>query len=67
MAIPTKPLYAGHRFERRQHKGLNNRAENSHQPTRRRERQMKRFKLARHAERKTPHYWQISLRAERFT
>ena len=25
-------------------KGLNNRAENSHQPTRRRERQMKRFK-----------------------
>ena len=31
-------------FEHRQHKGLNNRAENSHQPTRRRERQMKRFK-----------------------
>src|ERR1700761_9336914 len=30
----------------RQHKGLNNRAENSHQPTRRRERQMKRFKSA---------------------
>jgi putative transposase len=30
--------------EHRQHKGLNNRAENSHQPTRRRERQMKRFK-----------------------
>jgi putative transposase len=29
--------------EHRQHKGLNNRAENSHQPTRRRERQMKRF------------------------
>jgi putative transposase len=28
-----------------QHKGLNNRAENAHQPTRRRERQMKRFKL----------------------
>src|SRR3954465_4540545 len=27
--------------EHRQHKGLNNRAENSHQPTRRRERQMK--------------------------
>src|SRR4051794_13807588 len=37
--------------ERRQHKGLNNRAENSHQPTRRRERQMKRFKSARHAQR----------------
>src|SRR4051812_7485045 len=31
-------------IEHRQHKGLNNRAENSHQPTRRRERQMKRFK-----------------------
>src|SRR4051812_18542399 len=30
--------------EHRQHKGLNNRAENSHQPTRRRERPMKRFK-----------------------
>jgi putative transposase len=35
-------------FEHRQHKGLNNRAENSHQPTRRRERIMKRFKSARH-------------------
>jgi putative transposase len=32
--------------EHRQHKGLNNRAENSHQPTRRRERQMKHFKSA---------------------
>ncbi len=32
--------------EHRQHKGLNNRAENSHQPTRRLERQMKRFKSA---------------------
>ncbi|MBB5696320.1 transposase-like protein [Roseomonas pecuniae] len=32
--------------EHRQHKGLNNRAENSHQPTRRRERQVKRFKSA---------------------
>src|SRR3954466_8996952 len=30
--------------EHRRHKGLNNRAENSHQPTRRRERQMKRIK-----------------------
>nr|WP_073140528.1 IS6 family transposase [Roseomonas rosea] len=37
--------------EHRQHKGLNNRAENSHQPTRRRERQMKRFKSARQAQR----------------
>src|SRR5918997_5479258 len=32
--------------EHRKHKGLNNRAENSHQPTRRRERQMKRVKSA---------------------
>lgn len=38
-------------FEPRQHKGLNNRAENSHQPTRRRERIMKRFKSARHLQR----------------
>ena len=37
--------------EHRQHKGLNNRAENSHQPTRRRERQMKRSRSARHAQR----------------
>src|SRR3954464_438929 len=35
--------------EHRQH--INNRAENSHQPTRRRERQMKRFKSARHVQR----------------
>jgi putative transposase len=32
--------------EHRKHKGLNNGAENSHQATRRRERQMKRFKSA---------------------
>ena len=38
-------------IEHRQHKGLNNRAQNSHQPTRRRERQMKRLKSARHAQR----------------
>jgi len=37
--------------EHRQHKGLNNRAENSHQPTRRRERQMKRFTSPGHAQR----------------
>src|SRR5918998_3260390 len=37
--------------EHRRHKGLNNRAENSHQPTRRRERQMKRFKSPRQAQR----------------
>ncbi|ANY83661.1 transposase (plasmid) [Microvirga ossetica] len=37
--------------EHRQHRGLNNRAENSHQPTRRRERIMKRFKSAEQAQR----------------
>jgi putative transposase len=37
--------------EHRQHKRLNNRAENSHQPTRRRERIMKRFKSPRQAQR----------------
>jgi putative transposase len=37
--------------EHRRHKGLNNRAETSHQPTRRRERQMKRYKSARQAQR----------------
>ena len=37
--------------EHRAHKGLNNRAENSHQPTRQRERQMKRFKSAGQAQR----------------
>src|SRR3954462_14105532 len=37
--------------EHRQHKGLNNRAENSHQPARRRERIMKRFKSPRQVQR----------------
>ena len=37
--------------EHRQHKGLNNRAENSHRPTRRRERMMKRFKSPGQAQR----------------
>ena len=37
--------------EHRQSKYLNNRVEVSHQPTRRRERQMQRFKSARHAQR----------------
>src|SRR5467141_3610440 len=37
--------------EHRQHKGLNNRAENSHQLTRRRVRQMKQFKSPGHAQR----------------
>ena len=34
--------------EHRQHKGLNNRAELSHQPTRQKERQMRRFKSPKH-------------------
>ena len=37
--------------EHRKHKGLNSRAESSHQPTRQRERQMKRFKPAGQAQR----------------
>ena len=37
--------------EHRQHKGLNNRAENSHQPTRTRERRMRRFKSSGQAQR----------------
>lgn len=37
--------------EHRQHKGLNNRAELSHQPTRQKERQMRRFKSPKHAQR----------------
>jgi len=37
--------------EHRQHKRLNNRAENSHQPTRERERRMRRFKAPGHAQR----------------
>ena len=45
----------GMTFEHRQHKGLNNRAKNSHLPTRRRKRIMKwimkRFKSARHLQR----------------
>jgi putative transposase len=37
--------------EHRQHKRRNNRAENSHQPTRERERRMRRFKSPGHAQR----------------
>jgi putative transposase len=47
-------------IEHRRHKGLNNRAENSHQPTRRRERQMKRFKSARQTQRFLSAHEQIS-------
>jgi len=39
------------RVEHRQHKWLNNRAEHSHQPTRERERRMRRFKSPGHAQR----------------
>lgn len=38
-------------LEHRSHKGLNNQAENSHQPVRRRERITKRFKSKRHLQR----------------
>jgi putative transposase len=38
-------------IEHRQHRYLNNRAENSHQPTRQRERRMQRFKSPGHAQR----------------
>jgi len=37
--------------EHRRHKGLDNRAENSHQPTRERKRRIKRFKSSRQAQR----------------
>jgi putative transposase len=39
------------RVEHRQHKGLNNRAEHSHQPTRQRERTMRRFRSVGQAQR----------------
>jgi len=41
----------GLKVEHRQHKGLNNQAENSHQPTRVREKVMRRFKSAGHLQR----------------
>lgn len=37
--------------EHRQHKGINNRAENSHQPTRQQEKQMRKFKSQKQAQR----------------
>ena len=46
--------------EHRKQNGLNNRAENSHQPTRRRERQMKEFKLASQAHRFLSAYYGIN-------
>jgi transposase-like protein len=46
-----------------QHKGLHNRAENSHQPTRRRERIMKRFKSPPQLQR----FLSILIRSPRFS
>jgi putative transposase len=50
----------GNNVEHRQHKGLNNRAENSHQPTRVREKVMRRFKSARHLQRFTSVHDQVA-------
>lgn len=47
------------RVEHRSHKGLNNRAENSHLPLRRRERRMMRFKSARQCQRFVSTHGQI--------
>ena len=58
-------------IEHRHQKGLNNRAENSHQPTRRRERQMNQFKSAGQAQRFLSAHDQINnlfrLRRDRVT
>ncbi len=48
-AAATREILPG--VEHRQHRYLNNRAENSHQPTRQRERPMQRFKSPGHAQR----------------
>ena len=45
--------------EHRQHKGLNNRAENSHQPTRQQEKQMRKFKSPKQAQQFLPVHGQI--------
>ena len=50
----------GLKIEHRQHKGLNNRAENSHLPTRRRERIMKRVKSPRQVQRFFSIYDQVA-------
>src|SRR5258708_12756356 len=50
----------GLNVEHRQHKGLNNRAENSHQPTRVREKVMRPFKSARHLQRFTSVHDQVA-------
>ncbi|CAH2787235.1 MAG: Transposase and inactivated derivatives [uncultured Caballeronia sp.] len=50
----------GLNVEHRQYKGLNNRAENSHQPTRVREKVMRRFKSACHLQRFTSVHDQVA-------
>jgi len=50
----------GLNVEHRQHKALNNRAKNSHQPTRVREKVMRRFKSARQLQRLAPVHGQVS-------
>jgi len=53
--------------EHRQHKRLNNRTENSHQPTRERERRMRRFKSPGHAQRLLAAYGRLTADAYRAT
>jgi putative transposase len=48
------------RVEHRQHRSLNNRAENSHQPTRQLERRMQGFKSPGHAQRSLSAYGPIT-------
>jgi putative transposase len=50
----------GLNVEHRQHKGLNNRADNSHQPTRVHEKVKRRFKSARHLQRFTSVHDQVA-------
>ena len=50
----------GLNVEHRKHKGLNSRAENSHQPTRVREKVIRRFKSARHLQRFTSVHDQVA-------
>ena len=57
-AAAKKQIMPG--VEHRQHKGLNNRAELSHQPTRQREKQMRRFKSPGHAQRFLSAHGQIN-------
>jgi len=57
-SAPKAELMPG--VEHRSHKGLNNRAENSHLPVRRRERRMMRFKSARQCQRFVSTHGQIA-------